>query len=164
MAMGNELWVEVTLENLCNMETGKWDANHAIEGGQYRFYTCAYDYQFCNTKRFSGDCIILPGNGANVGDVFYYSGEFDAYQRTYVLSNFAINTKYAYYHLLYKWRETNREKQFGSATNFIRIGNFLDYMVSVAPLSEQKRIVAKLDAILTKVTDAKVRLEKIPAY
>ncbi|HPM45735.1 MAG TPA: restriction endonuclease subunit S [bacterium] len=155
-------WVETTLPNICKIETGKWDANHAEENGQYRFYTCAYEFQHCNTKRFSGDCIILPGNGANVGEVFFYSGDFDAYQRTYVLSDFKIDPRYSFFHMLYKWREINKDKQFGSATNFIRIGNFNDYVFEIPPLNEQKRIVEKLDTILPKVKNAKARLENIP--
>ena len=60
---------------------------NSVEGGKYRFYTCASKHMYCNTKKFTGECIILPSNGANVGDVYYYNGDFDAYQRTYVLHN-----------------------------------------------------------------------------
>lgn len=155
-------WEETTLDVICSIDTGKWDANHATFSGNYRFYTCAYDYQFSDTKRFSGDCIILPGNGANVGEVFFYDGEFDAYQRTYVLSNFKINAKFVYYHLLYLWKEENKERQYGSATNYIRIGNFLDYQIPVPPLQEQRRIIAKLDALVAKIESNKQHLEKIP--
>lgn len=27
----------------------------------------------------------MPGNGANIGNVIYYDGKFEAYQRTYLL-------------------------------------------------------------------------------
>ena len=157
-----EHWVETTLDSICTIDTGKWDANHAALDGKYRFYTCAIEHQYCHTNRFSGECIILPGNGANVGEVFYYFGEFDAYQRTYVLSNFKINTRYSFYHLLLNWKKLNQYKQYGSATNFIRISNFKEYIIPLPPLNEQKRIVEKLDAILPKVKSAKARLEKIP--
>lgn len=159
--MGREHWKEITLDNVCKIQTGKWDANHADVNGKYRFYTCAADYQFSNTKRFSGECIILPGNGANVGEVYYYDGDFDAYQRTYVLSDIIIDPKFLFLHLKFQWKEINRDKQFGSATNFIRIGNFLEYSVPLPPISEQIRIVEKLDAILPNVKSAKDRLENI---
>ena len=79
-------WKWAKLGEVCKIQTGKYDANHAKTLGKYRFYTCAFDFMYCDTNRFKGENIILPGNGANVGEVFYYNGEFDAYQRTYVLN------------------------------------------------------------------------------
>ncbi|MCD6204752.1 MAG: restriction endonuclease subunit S, partial [Candidatus Marinimicrobia bacterium] len=83
-------WEYTDLGTISEIKTGKKDANHAKKDGKYRFYTCAYDYLRCNTKSFSGECLILPGNGANVGEVFYYNGEFEAYQRTYVIHDIRI--------------------------------------------------------------------------
>ncbi len=144
-------WAVVGLANLCKIETGKWDANHATNNGDYRFYTCAYEFYYCDTKKFSGECLILPGNGANVGEVFFYKGEFDAYQRTYVISDIKIPSKYLYYHLLHYWKRINTDKQYGSATNYIRIGNFTDYIVAVPPLPEQHRIVAKIEELFSEL-------------
>ena len=73
-----ESWAWIHLTDICEVSTGKHDANHAKENGQFRFYTCAFEHSMCNTSRFHGECLILPGNGANVGEVFYYQGEFDA--------------------------------------------------------------------------------------
>ena len=58
------------LMSIAKVVTGKHDANHADENGQYRFYTCASEFSKCNTYNFQGECIILPGNGANVGDAY----------------------------------------------------------------------------------------------
>lgn len=142
-------WEVVTLGLICDIYTGKYDANHAVSSGKYRFYTCAFEHMFCNTNRFKGESIIIPGNGANVGEVFYYNGEFDAYQRTYVLRNFKIHSKYLYYHLRFKWRSVNSDKQFGSATNYIRMGNFTDYIFPLPPLAEQQRIVEKIEELFS---------------
>jgi len=87
-------WANCLLTDISNVRTGKKDANHATQNGKYRFYTCAYEYIMCNTKSFEGDCLILPGNGANVGEVFFYRGEFEAYQRTYVIEKIQIKPKY----------------------------------------------------------------------
>jgi len=107
---------------------------------------CAAKHSYSDTKRFSGECLILPGNGANVGDVYYYDGDFDAYQRTYVIHDITILPKFLNYHLRLNWKKINEDKQFGSATNFIKIGNFKDYVVPFPLLGEQQNIVAKLDA------------------
>lgn len=153
-------WKNSFLTDIANISTGKWDANHATENGKYRFYTCAYDYLLCDTKRFQGECLILPGNGVNVGEVFYYEGEFDAYQRTYVISDIKIFPKYLHYHMLLYWKVLGVKKQYGSATNFIKIGNFKDYEVQFPPLSEQKRIVAILDEAFEAIARAKEHTEQ----
>jgi len=153
-------WETKRLTEVATVTTGKWDANHSVENGKYRFYTCAYEHSYSNTKRYSGECLILPGNGANVGEVFYYNGDFDAYQRTYVISDIKIFPKYLYYHLNLLWKTRNTSKQYGSATNFIKIGNFHDYVVTFPPLSEQKQIVAKIDDIFKDVEKDKEIAEK----
>lgn len=147
-------WKNEKLTEICTVTTGKWDANHASEKGKFRFYTCASKFLLCNTKRYDGKNIILPGNGANVGDVYFYDGAFDAYQRTYVLSDIKIIPEYLYYHLQSNWEETNRFKQYGSATNFLKIGNFKDYNVCYPPLHTQQKIVEKLDYILAEIDKA----------
>ncbi len=144
-------WDEIPLGDICEIATGKFDANHATLNGKYRFYTCAYEYTFCDTNRFNGESIILPGNGANVGEVFYYKGEFDAYQRTYVLSNIKSIPKFLFYHLKFKWKDINSDKQYGSATNYIRMGNFTDYLVPFPPIAEQQRIVAKIEELFSEL-------------
>jgi type I restriction enzyme S subunit len=144
-------WKKKTLGEICEIQTGKYDANHAILNGKYRFYTCAFEYMFCDTNRFKGECIILPGNGANVGEVFYYNGEFDAYQRTYVLNNIKVNSKYLFYHLLGNWRRKNQDKQFGSATNYIRMGNFTDYEIPITIPENQQAIVSKIEELFSEL-------------
>ena len=153
-------WVDKKLMEIADVSTGKYDANHSNENGKYRFYTCAYNYGMCDTNRFSGESLILAGNGVNVGEVFYYDGEFDAYQRTYVINNIKIFPKYLHYHMLLFWKELGTKLQYGSATNFIKIGNFQNYDVSYPPLPEQQRIVAILDEAFAAITKAKTNAEQ----
>ena len=148
------------LSELCDIKTGKKDANHAVPDGIYRFYTCSNQYSMCNTKSFSGPCVIVPGNG-DIGLVFYYDGEFEAYQRTYVLHNIKINPKYLYYHLCHKWRIRNSDKQFGSTVRYVRMGNFTSYEVPVPPLSEQERIVARIEELFSQLDAGVETLKKI---
>lgn len=153
-------WDKKSLMEIASVSTGKWDANHATEGGNYRFYTCAYDYLYCDTKRFEGECLILPGNGVNVGEVFYYNGEFDAYQRTYVISDIKILPKYLHYHMLLHWKALGTKQQYGSATNFIKIGNFKEYEVQYPSLPEQQSIVSILDEAFAAIAKAKANAEQ----
>lgn len=153
-------WKWVKLGDVCEVKTGKKDANHAKENGKYRFYTCAKDYLWCDTKSFSGECLILPGNGANVGEVFYYNGEFEAYQRTYILHKIKTLPKYLYYNMLLYWRKRNQDKQYGSATNYIRLNNFLSYDLVLPPLSEQKKIVEKIEELFSQLDSGVAALKK----
>ena len=156
-------WNKYNLMDICNVSTGKHDANHAVENGKYRFYTCSSQYVFCNTKRFEGECIILPGNGVNVGETYYYNGDFDAYQRTYVIDKIdnRIIPMFLYYHFQNNWRSEGVAKQYGSATNYIKIGNFKDYIVNAPQsLSEQQSIVDYLDSSFAKIDAMKVNAEK----
>ncbi|HAS3594226.1 TPA: restriction endonuclease subunit S [Vibrio cholerae] len=140
-------WDEVPLLSVCEVSTGKYDANHGVVNGSYQFYTCAEKPIRSNTYSFEGSSIILPGNGANVGLVLYFDGKFEAYQRTYVLNNFRrdVDSKYVYHHLNRYWKLRNEKAQYGSATNYIRMQNFKDYTIPLPPLDEQKRIAAILD-------------------
>ena len=153
-------WELKNLLEVSNVLTGKHNANHSKKDGKYRFYTCAYEHLFCDTKKFKGECLIFPGNGANVGEVFYFDGEFDAYQRTYVIFDIKINARYLHYHMLLYWRELGTKLQYGSATNFIKIGNFQDYEVSVPPKNQQKQIVATLDKAFAAIDTAKANAEQ----
>ena len=158
-----EGWEKYSLMDICNVTTGKHDANHAEINGKYRFYTCSSQYVYCNTKRYEGECIILPGNGINVGESYYYNGEFDAYQRTYVIDKIdkRIIPMYLFYHLQNNWKSEGVAKQYGSATNYIKIGNFKDYIVKMPQsLSEQQSIVEYLDSAFAKIDALKANAEK----
>lgn len=149
-------WVWTKLDNIVNICTGKKDANYGCENGQYNFFTCAAEPIKCNGYSFEGESILLAGNGANVGLALYYSGKFEAYQRTYVIqpkSN--INLKYIFYHFKCFWKEYNSDKQYGSATNYIKIGNFQSYPIPLPPQEEQQRIVKLVELMFEKLDTAK---------
>lgn len=144
-------WCECCIKDVANIQTGKLDANAAVENGNYPFFTCALAPLKINTFSFDGNCIYLPGNGANVGYVGYYQGKFDAYQRTYVLDKIAINERYLYFSILLNWKNYNKNKQFGVATNFIRLGNLENYPINLPPLEEQGRIVEKIEELFSDI-------------
>lgn len=153
----------VKLEDICNITTGKYDANHGENGGDYHFYTCAIEPIKCPTFSFEGECIILPGNGANVGEVLYHNGKFEAYQRTYVLQNLHANPRFVYYQLKSRWKKYISNKQYGSATNYIRYNNIAEFQIPMLSLEEQKKIAQildKADEIRTKKRLANAKLDE----
>ena len=78
-----EGWCVSTIADLMPIITGKEDANFSVPNGKYKFFTCSKEVLNCNDAVFHGDAVLLSGNG----DIHtkYYSGDFNAYQRTYVL-------------------------------------------------------------------------------
>ncbi|QUS60554.1 restriction endonuclease subunit S [Synechocystis sp. PCC 7338] len=155
-------WVWKEVRTICSIQTGKKDVNQGSPTGKYLFFTCAAEPLKSEEYSFNGESILLPGNGANVGLVSYFNGEFEAYQRTYILNDFSIGGRYLYFYFLGAWKNSLIDKQYGSATNYIRLANITEFEVPIAPLNEQHRIVAKLEKLLAKVNACGDRLDKIP--
>lgn len=154
-------WVWSKLGVITDIKTGRKDANHGTEDGKYPFYTCASEPIKSPTYSFDGEYVILPGNGANVGMALYHKGKFEAYQRTYVLNSAMINTKYVLYNLQFRWKDYNENKQYGSATNYIKLGNITEYEIAIPPLKEQQRIVDKIESLFEKLDKAKELIEEV---
>ena len=79
-----EGWNIVFAKDVCPIITGKEDANFSTTHGQYPFFTCAKENLFCDTYAFDESSILIAGNGDF--NVKHYTGKFNAYQRTYVLT------------------------------------------------------------------------------
>lgn len=92
-------WDYVLLGDICEIKTGRLDANAMEEDGVYPFFTCSKDVYRINQYSFDCEALLMAGNG-DIGDVKYYKGKFDAYQRTYVLSKFTFNIHYVMQYLL----------------------------------------------------------------
>ena len=76
------------LSDVATFTTGKLNSNAAIENGIYPFFTCSPETLKINTFAFDQEAILLAGNNAEGNFcIKYYNGKFNAYQRTYVISN-----------------------------------------------------------------------------
>lgn len=72
-----------TVDEFCNIFTGKKNANQFDENGQYMFFTCGEKTLKINSFIYDGPAIIISGNGSYTGRTLFYNGKFDLYQRTY---------------------------------------------------------------------------------
>ena len=145
-------WSWCRLSTLMQILTGKKDANYGDEKGPYEFFTCSNTPLKSTTYSYDGDYLIMPGNGANIGQVIHYTGRFEAYQRTYLLHAYSlINLDYLKYHLMCNWKEYNQDKFYGSAIPYIKLGNLTSYLVALPPLVEQQRIVDKIEQSLASI-------------
>lgn len=138
------------LGDLVNIKTGKLDANAAIEGGQYPFFTCSREVFAINNYAFDCEAILLAGNNA-VGDfnVKHYKGKFNAYQRTYVIT---VNEKnrvlyrFLYFQML-KSLKKFKAQSVGAGTKFLKMGMIQGLEIELPGLDEQQRIVSTIDSV-----------------
>lgn len=153
---GNWKWVK--LGSLCDISTGKLNANAAVVDGEYAFFTCAKEVSRTDTYAFDNEAILIAGNG--LFNVKYYMGKFNAYQRTYVLENFKAHAKYLYYYIdntLDILTKNNR----GSTIKYIRMGDLTDHPVCLPPYDEQVRIAEKIERLVAKIGEAKRQAEEV---
>lgn len=123
-----------------NIVTGKLDANAMVPNGQYRFYTCAKSFFHIDRYAFDTEALLISGNGSNVGYIHYYNGKFNAYQRTYVLSDFKCNVFFLKYFLEYSLPERIKKEKKDGNTPYIVLSTLTEMPILLPELLEQKRI------------------------
>jgi type I restriction enzyme S subunit len=138
------------LGDLVDIRTGKLDANAAVEGGQFPFFTCSRDIYAIDHHAFDCEAILLAGNNA-VGDfnVKHYKGKFNAYQRTYVITvneSSRILYRFLYFQML-KSLHQFKLQSVGAGTKFIKLGMIKGMQIALPSLSEQERIGSLLDSL-----------------
>ena len=161
-------WKKKKLGNICNsITTGKLDANAMVEGGEYRFYTCAENYFKIDTFAFEGPSLLISGNGANVGYVHYYDGKFNAYQRTYVLQNFSEDIFYIKHYLKAYLKDRIAKEVNAGNIPFIKLDTLTNMNIYYpADQDEQKRIADMLstcDEVVEKTEETIEKYKKIKA-
>ena len=128
------------LGKICNITTGKLDANAMIDNGKYRFYTCAKEYSLIDKYAFDTEALLISGNGAYVGYIHYYKGKFNAYQRTYVLDNFSQNIQFIKCYLEENLaKRINSEKKEGN-TPYIVLSTLSDMVIKIPSKENQIKI------------------------
>jgi type I restriction enzyme, S subunit len=153
-------WKLKKLGELCRIRTGKKDVNQGNPNGTYPFFTCAAEHTFSDSYSFDTEALLIAGNG-DVGQVSYYKGKFEAYQRTYVLSDFSeIHSRFLFLILEGKLKETVSKQKLGNTMPYIKLGMLSDFLVPIPPLDEQHRIVALLDEAFANFATAKANTEK----
>ena len=152
---------EYKLGDLCNITTGKLDANAMVENGKYRFYTCAKEYSFIDEYSFDTEALLISGNGAYVGYIHYYNGKFNAYQRTYVLDQFSQNIQFIKCYLDENLsRRIKSEKKEGN-TPYIVLSTLSDMIIKVPNKENQKNISNIINYHQRKILLEENKLQKL---
>lgn len=120
-----EGWVVKKIVDVCNIKTGKEDVNFCSENGKIPFFSCSKKINYCDFPAYNCEAVLVGGNGEF--DVKYYKGEFNAYQRTYILT---LKDEFKEISLIYficlnninYWKNNSN----GSVINYIKIENIRD--------------------------------------
>lgn len=152
-----------TLGQTCKIETGKLNANAAVDDGKYMFFTTAKETSKIDKFRWDTEALLIAGN-ANVGEVKHYIGKFEAYQRTYVLTNFDenVSVRFLYFVLSHSLKKYLEERTNSAAMTYIVLSTLENFPIpipcpgtpqkSLAIQSEIVRILDKFTALTAELT------------
>lgn len=148
-------WDSFKLKGNIDIKTGKKDANVAKKDGQYAFFTCGKKVLKTDTYDFDCEAILIAGNG-DVGETKYYHGKFDAYQRTYVLSNYKYDLKFLYIYMNKLFKDSI--SALGSAMPYIKLGYLEDFSINQPNSLSERELLLK---IITSLIQEKEKYEQI---
>lgn len=157
-------WEIKTIGSICDIKTGKLDANVASENGAYPFFTCSQEPLRIDNYAYDCECVLIAGNGDL--NVKYYNGKFNAYQRTYIITIKediqGVSVEYLY-KFFSKYIEQLRKLSVGGVIKYIKLGNLTDAKLPTPPLSEQAKIVSELDCLSGIIEKKKQQLKELDA-
>ena len=155
-------WEIKKLGEVCKIQTGKLDANAKVDDGVYPFFTCDAKPYRINTYAFDDKAILISGNGSLVGHINYYNGKFNAYQRTYVLTQFiSFYIPFLICYLKGFLRSYIIENKKGGCIPYITLPILQDFTIPCPPLPEQEKIVAELDCLSGIIEKKKQQLKEL---
>lgn len=140
-----------------NTTTGKLDSNAAVDGGTYPFFTCSKEVLRIDDYAFEEEALLLAGNNAaGKYDVKYYSGKFNAYQRTYVLT-LKENWSYRLFQYQLEDKLTYLQQQsLGGLTKYLTLKILGELEFIIPPKKQQD----KFDLFIKQIDKSKDAMQK----
>lgn len=156
-----DAWEQRKLGELCNITTGKLDANAMVSDGQYDFYTSGIDVFKINVAAFEGPAITIAGNGASVGYMHLADGKFNAYQRTYVLTDFLADRQFLNVAIGNELPNKIQEEVRGSGIPYIVLNMLTDLAIPFPSHEEQYAIGVYFQQLDNLITLHQRKFEKL---
>ena len=141
-------WEIYNFGEICSITTGKKDVNEGSSKGNYPFFTCSVNNTWSESFSYDAEAILIAGNG-DVGNLHYYKGKFEAYQRTYVCTDFKLNPRYIWFYLNHALVENLGFNKVGSTIPYILKSQLTDFKI---PVLRSKLMVNKIVETLEAVT------------
>ena len=166
-----ETWSQIRLKYLVNIETGDSDTQDADPDGEYNFYVRSPIIEQSSRYTFSGDSILMAGDGVGAGKVFHYAtGKYAVHQRVYCLHDFnpVVNSQFLFLYLSNRFPVRVEQGSAKSTVDSIRLPMLKDFPVLLPSIDEQERIVEflkeKYYAIDSFASDIQKEIETLEAY
>jgi type I restriction enzyme S subunit len=136
---------------ICSITTGKKNVNQGSLQGKYPFFTCSVHNTWSDSYSFDSEAILIAGNG-DVGNLHYYNGKFEAYQRTYVSTDFKLNPRYIWFYLNHSLVKNLGLNKVGSTIPYILKSQLTDFKIPV-PINKTfiNKIVETLEAFTLEI-------------
>jgi type I restriction enzyme S subunit len=158
-------WAKTRLAELCRNKSGnskliKGKLNPSPSEGCFPAFSASGQDVWYSEYEHDGAAIVLSAVGARCGKAFLADGQWSAIANTHVVwvDGPPELRDFLFLHL-------NNEhfwEKGGSAQPFVKVRATFDRSFSLPPLPEQKRIVAKLEALKARSDAAKEALDAIP--
>lgn len=140
-----------------NTTTGKLDSNAAVDGGTYPFFTCSKEVLRIDDYAFEEEALLLAGNNAaGKYDVKYYSGKFNAYQRTYLLT---LKENWSYRLFQYQLEDKLaylQQQSLGGLTKYLTLKILGELEFIIPPKKQQD----KFDLFIKQIDKSKDAVQK----
>ncbi|KAA8807363.1 restriction endonuclease subunit S [Lactobacillus crispatus] len=149
------------LGDIVNIRTGKLNANVADEKGSYPFFTCSKKISSISSYSYDTEAVLVAGNGDL--NVKYYKGKFDAYQRTYIITDNSSNQLYMpfLYFYMSAYVAQLRNQAIGGVIKYIKLQNLTEAEIRLPSIEQQKEIVKFLQIIQGVINDKKNEMSKL---
>jgi type I restriction enzyme, S subunit len=163
-------WVETTLESCCDiLDSLRIPVNaeeRAKRPGDVPYYGATGQVGWIDEFLFDEEIVLIGEDGAPFFDkskkiAFKVTGKSWVNNHAHVVKANTATTNSFLEHYLNNFDYTG----YVNGTTRLKLtqGKLKEIPVTIPPLAEQNRIVAKLDAMLARVANCKSRLEKVPA-
>ncbi|STO64226.1 DNA specificity protein of restriction modification system [Haemophilus parahaemolyticus] len=126
--------------DICNITTGKLDANAMVENGKYDFFTSGIKKYKIDHYAFLGPALTIAGNGATVGYMHYADGFFNAYQRTYVLTELLGDRTFLFSTINRKLQKKIQQEARAGNIPYIVLDMLTELDIYLPSLEEQTQI------------------------
>jgi len=137
------------LGTLSDITTGRRDVNEGTVNGRYPFFTCSTKHFWSDNFSFDTEAILIAGNG-DVGNLHYYNGKFEAYQRTYVCTNFQSNSRYIWFFLKYALAENLGLNKIGSTIPYIVLSQLTEFEVLIPEDESEIELIVNTLEVATR--------------
>ncbi|MBB3952696.1 restriction endonuclease subunit S [Aureimonas jatrophae] len=151
-------WIATQLEIIAKVGWGNTTLTKKTYTDKgYTAFSAAGPDGFLSTAEHNGFGIILSAIGAGCGRCFRANGKWTAIKNTMTITECLAERDYLFAFL----NDPKRWPKKGGAQPFITLGDARLVSIPLPPLAEQKRIVAKLDALSAKSARARTELARI---